>query len=159
MKLKLTFLLEDLHAANKACEQMLQADISKSDIHFLAKPGTNLGLLQPATVVEKSNLVVDALRGILIGAVLGLLAGIYVLIFPAWMTETPAWYTFSAWYVVLSITTLIGAIFMAFASALIGAHLFNNHLGRYQSRINKGAILMIVRAPFYKVSRIRNLMH
>ena len=159
MKLKLTFLCADLRAANKACEQMLLANISKRDIHFLAKPGTNLGLLPVATVAEKSNLVLDALRGTFIGASLGLLAGIYVLIFPAWMTETPLWYTTTAWHVVLSITTLIGAIVMALASALIGAHLFNNHLGRYQGRINKGAILMIVRTPFYKVSTIRNLMH
>lgn len=158
MKRKLAFILPDINAANLAADKMLLARIDDKHIHFLAKSGTDLGLLQPANTVEKTNVLSDAMRGLLIGAFIGLLAGWYVLAFPPWMTESPLWYSSSHWSVILAITMLAGTFAATIGAALIGANLFNADLSRYQDRINQGAILMIVRVPFYKVSKVRRIM-
>jgi hypothetical protein len=158
MKLKLEFLLPDVKSANKACEKLLIARVEEKNIHFLARPDINLGKLQAATALEKSNMVHEGERGMLIGAGLGLLAGLYVLSFPPWITKSPLWYTNSDWYVVLLVTILAGAFSVAFGAALLGVNLFNSDLKRYKNRIDKGEILMIVRVPFYKVNTIRKMM-
>jgi hypothetical protein len=158
MQRRLEFILPDIHAANQAADKMLLARIDDCYIHFLAKPDTDLGLLKPASTAEKTNLVSDAGRGVFIGAFIGLLAGCYVLIFPPWMTESPMWYTNSHWSVVLAITMFVGAVAATIGAALIGVNLFNANLNRYKDSINQGAILMIVRVPFYKVSKVRSIM-
>lgn len=158
MQRKLEFILPDIAAANQAADKMLLARIDDSCIHFLAKPNTDLGLLKPASTTEKTNVVSDAARGIFIGAFVGLLGGAYVLLFPPWMTASPLWYTSSHWSVVLAITMLTGALAATIGAALIGVNLFNTDLNRFKDRINQGAILMIVRVPFYKVGKVRRMM-
>lgn len=158
MKRRLEFILPDIRAANLAADKMLLGRIDESRIHFLAKPGTDLGLLKPASTTEKTNLVLDAGRGGLMGAFIGVLTGWYVLAFPPWMTVSPLWYTSSHWSVVLLITMLAGAVAAAIGAALIGVNLFNTDLSSYKDRINQGEILMIVRVPFYKVGKVNRLM-
>jgi len=158
MQRRLIFILPDIGAANQAADKMLLARIDDSHIHFLAKPDTDLGLLKPATTSEKTNLVLDAWRGVYIGAFIGLLGGCYVLLFPPWMTVSPLWYSSAHWSVVLAITMLAGALAATIGAALIGVNLFNTDLNRFKDRINQGEILMIVRVPFYKVSKVRRIM-
>jgi len=50
---RLEFILPDISAANQAANKMLLARIDDSHNHFLAKPGTDLGVLKPATTSEK----------------------------------------------------------------------------------------------------------
>ena len=157
--MKLEFMLPDIKAANQACEQMLLARIENKNIHFLAKPGTNLGKLQLATAIEKTNIIHEGERGILIGAGLGLLAGLYVLTVPPWLTNSPLWFTNSPWFVILATTAVIGTVSVAIGAALLGVNLFNTDLNRFKSRINRGEILMIVSVPFYRAKEIRNIMN
>jgi len=158
MKLKLEFLLPDLKSANKVCEKLLVARVEENNIHFLARPDINLGKLQAATALEKSNMVHEGERGVLIGAGFGLLVGLYVLNFPPWITKSPLWYTDTDWYIVLLVTVLAGAFSVAFGAALLGVNVFNSDLKRYKNRIDKGEILMMVKVPFYKVSAIRKIV-
>jgi hypothetical protein len=159
MKIKLEFILPDIKAANQACEQMLLARVDDKYIHFLAKPDTDLGKLKSATDIEKTNIIHEGERGVLIGAGLGLLAGLYVLLVPPWLTNSPLWFTNSPWFVILAITTVIGAISVAIGSALLGVNLFNTDLNRFKSKIDKGGILMIVSVPFYRAQEIRSIMN
>ena len=158
MKLKLEFLLPDIKAANQACDRLLLARIGENQIHFLANPGIELGKLQAATALEKSNIIHEGERGVLIGAGIGLLAGLYVLKFPPWLTNSPLWYTNTQWYIVLAITIFAGTFSVAFGAALLGVNIFNSDLKRYKSRIDKGELLMIVTVPFYEVNKIRKAM-
>jgi hypothetical protein len=137
---------------------LLLARVTESRIHFLAKPDIELGKLNAATALEKTNIIHEGERGILMGAGLGFMAGLYVLKFPPWLTQSPLWYTNSHWYIVLIITILAGAFFVAFGSALLGVNLFNSDLKRYKTRIDKGEILMIVTVPFYEANKIRKVM-
>jgi len=158
MKLKLEFLLPNMNAANKACDILLLARVNEKDIHFLAKLGTDMGKLKTASALEKTNIIHEGQRGVLIGAGVGLLVGLFVLIFPSWITYSPLWYTNSHWYVVLAVTMLAGAISVAVGAALLGVNVFNADLKHYKNRIDKGEVLMMVTVPFYSARKIRKLI-
>lgn len=158
MKIKLEFMLPDVNVADKAGDKMLLARIEDKHIHFLAKPGTDLGNLQPATAIEKTNIIHEGERGLLVGAGLGLLGGMYVLAVPKWFTYSPVWFTNSPWYVVLGTTIACGAISVAIGAALLGVNIFNTDLARYKKRIQDGGVLMIVAVPLFRAHEIRKIM-
>jgi hypothetical protein len=158
MKLKLEFLLPDIKSANQSCEKLLIARVEEKNIHFIARQDINLGKLQAATALEKTNMIHEGERGMLIGAGLGFLTGLYILYFPPWITKSPLWYTDTHWYIVLLVTMLAGAFCVALGAALLGVNLFNSDLKRYKNRIDKGEILMIVTVPFYKANKVRKIM-
>src|SRR2546427_9972623 len=110
MRRKLEFIFPDVKTARHAWKEMLLACIEDKHIHFLAKPGTNLGKLHPANVLERTDTIHEGEWGVLIGAALGLLAGILALAFPPW-------YTNAHWTVILAVTTACGAITGAFSMA------------------------------------------
>ncbi len=158
MNLKLNFLLPDIKVANQASQAMLLARVEDKDVCFLARPGTNLGKLQPATAIEATNTINEGLKGVLMGAGLGLLGGLYVLYFPAWVTESPLWFTNASDWVILSVTTLIGALTAAFGAAILGFNILNTDLAKYQSRIDDGAVLMIVTVPYQRAKEIHKIV-
>ncbi|MES2501619.1 MAG: hypothetical protein V4545_03350 [Pseudomonadota bacterium] len=158
MNQKLNFLLPDMKVANQASQALLLARVEDKNVCFLAKPGTDLGLLQPATAAEATNTINEGLKGVLMGAGLGLLGGLYVLYFPAWVTESPLWFTNTSDWVILSVTTLIGAAAAAFGAAMLGINILNTDLAKYQTRIDDGAVLMIVTVPYQRAKEIRKIV-
>ena len=151
-------MLPDVESAELAGDQMLLARVNDKYIHFLAKHDVDLGDLQPATALEKSNMIHEGERGLLIGAGLGFLAGVYVLAVPKWLTYSPVWFTDSPWYIVLLATTIFGAVAVAIGAAMLGVNLFNTDLAKYRAALHQGGVLMIVAVPFYRVSEIRKIM-
>lgn len=158
MNLKLKFLLPNIKAAHEASEAMLLARIEDNNVYFLAKSGVNLGKLQTANVLEATNAVHEGLRGILLGAGIGLLGGLYVLYFPLWVTDSPAWFTNASPFAILASTSLIGAAATAIGAAMLGVNLFNTDFNQYKKRIEEGAVLMIVSAPFNRANEIRQIV-
>ncbi|PPC85852.1 MAG: hypothetical protein CTY37_07300 [Methylotenera sp.] len=158
MNLKLNFLLPDMKVANQASQAMLLARVEDKNVCFLARPGTNLGLLQPATALEATNTFNEGLKGILMGAGLGLLGGLYVLYFPAWFTDSPLWFTNASDFAILTVTTFIGAVAAAIGAALLGVNILNTDLTKYGTRINDGAVLMIVSVPYRRANEIRKIV-
>ncbi|MES2547510.1 MAG: hypothetical protein V4575_07355 [Pseudomonadota bacterium] len=158
MKLKLHFLLPDMKVANQASQAMLLARVEDKDVCFLARPGTNLGVLHEAPAIEATNTINEGLKGIFMGAAIGLLGGLYVLYFPPWFTESPLWFTNTSDWIILSVTTLAGAAAAAFGAALLGFNILNTNLAKYQSRIDSGAVLMIVTVPYQRAKEIRKIV-
>ncbi|MEO6117930.1 MAG: hypothetical protein ABIP37_02540 [Methylotenera sp.] len=158
MNVKLKFLLHDVKTANQVRKELLLARVDDENIHFLAKPGTDLGQLPPATSMEKTNSLHEGERGILYGAIFGLLAGLYVLTFPTWLTTSPVWYTNSKWYVILAVTTISGAAFVAIGAALLGVNLLNSNLDKFKDKMAHGEVLAIVTIPFYRIKEIRKII-
>ncbi|MBX9676661.1 MAG: hypothetical protein K2V71_08685 [Methylotenera sp.] len=158
MNLKLNFLLPDMKVANQASQAMLLARVEDKNVCFLARPGTNLGLLQSATALEATNTFNEGLKGILMGAGLGLLGGLYVLYFPAWFTDSPLWFTNASDFAILTVTTFIGAVAAAIGAALLGVNILNTDLTKYETRINDGAVLMIVSVPYRRANEIRKIV-
>lgn len=64
----------------------------------------------------------EGLHGIVYGAVIGLLIGVYVLFFPLWITASPAWYTHAPWFVIIAVTTLTSMLLLGLGAAMLGSH-------------------------------------
>lgn len=150
MRRKLEFMFPDVKTARHAWKEMLLARVEDKHIHFLTKPGTELGKLHPADVLEKTDAIHEGEWGVLIGAGLGLLAGILALAFPPW-------YANMHWSAILAITTVFGAITGAIGMGMLGVNLPNSDLNAFQDRIAQGEILMIVSVPLYRVREIRQI--
>ena len=154
MRPRLKFLLPDIKTANKASEALLLARIEDKNIAFLANPDTNLGELRPASAIESTNIVNEAEKGILYGATVGLLVGLYMHYFQPWITESMNVH----WMVLVGVLMVFGAALSAIGAAVFGTNFFNDDLKNYQSKIEQGAILMIVTAPFQRSNEIRRIV-
>lgn len=154
MREHLKFLLPNIQAANQASEALLLARIDNRNISFLARPGIRLGKLQTASMIESSNMVNGGQRGILIGASIGLLFGLYTHFFQPWITET----MHLNWMVLVGALMVLGAALSAIGAALFGSNLINDDLEKYKKRIGEGAILMIVSAPFQRSNEITKIV-
>lgn len=156
MRRKLYFVFPDAKTARHAWKEMLLACIDDRHIHFLVKPGTQLGKLHPANVLERTDTLHEGELGLFVGAGLGLLAGIGVLISPH--AYFPMWYTDMHWSGILAITTAFGAIVGSIGMALLGVNLSNSDLDALKGRIEQGEVLMIVAVPLHRVAEIRKLV-
>ncbi len=154
MGTQLTFLLPDIDTANQASQALLLAHVDNNNICFLAKPGTNLGKLQVANVLESTNEIKAGGKGVLIGAIVGLLIGLYAHYFQPWVTES----MYVNWMVLVGVLMIFGAATSVIGAAIFGTNLFNNDLKKYKSKIDKGAILMIVSAPFQRSNEIAKIV-
>ena len=77
---RLYYLLPDVASAQEMMNELLLARIEARHMHFLAKRGTPLYDLPEASVLQKTDIIPGAERGMLIGGVAGLLGGILVVL-------------------------------------------------------------------------------
>ena len=154
MREQLKFLLPDIQTANQASKALLLAKVDNKNICFLAKPDIDLGELQAASTLESSNMINGGEKGILIGATVGLLFGLYTHFFQPWITESMN----VNWMVLVGALMLLGAALSAIGAAVFGTNFFNDDLKKYKQRIDDGAILMIVSAPFQRSNEITNIV-
>ena len=157
MKRKLYFMLPDVKTARHAWKEMLLACVDDRNIHFLARPGTQMGkMMQPADVFERTDTIHEAGMGVLIGGALGLAAGILTLFVPH--IYFPLWYSDMSWSGILAITTAVGALSGSIGMALLGVGLSNTDLDAVQDRISRGEVLMIVVVPLHRLAEIRRVV-
>ena len=156
MKRRLYFMLPNIKAARTVWKEMLLACVDNRNIHILAKPGTSLGRMQPADVLERTDTLHEGGLGILLGASLGLVAGILTLIVPS--DYFPVWYTNLEWSGILAITMVVGAFSGAIGMAFMGVGLPNTDLDGASDRIANGEIMMIVGVPLERVNEISRIV-
>ena len=154
MREHLKFLLPNIQAANQASEALLLARIDNKNISFMARPGLALGKLQAASMVESSNMINGGARGILFGATIGLILGLYTHYFQPWVTEP----MHINWIVLVGAIMVLGAALSAIGAALLGSNRINDDLVKYKKRIDEGAILMIVAAPYQRSDEITKVV-
>ncbi len=150
MREQLKFLLPDIDTANQAAKALLVAKIDNKNICFLANPSVNLGQLQPASTLKSTNVINEGEKGILIGAFIGLLFGLYAHFFQPWITASMN----VNWMVLVGALMVLGAALSAIGAAVFGSNFFNDDFKKYKKRIDEGSILMIVTAPFQRSDEI-----
>lgn len=154
MKSKLKFLLPDIATAHQVAGSLMLASVDNEDISFLAKPGTDLGQLQAANIIESTKIINEDEKdrgGILIGAVIGLLTGAFIhYIYPSITTSMGI-----HWIVIVAIATLLGALASMICAAVFRVNFFGAKVKKYKDKIESGAILMIVTTPFRHTNEIR----
>lgn len=153
-RMRLYFMLPDVASATATANELLLARIEDRRMHFLARRGTRLGDLHEASILQKSDVRHGAAIGLMGGAILGIVAGVLVLLFPP--TAEPMR------LVVILATTLIGAFLGMWMSTLVASAVPNSHLKRFEEAIERGSVLMMVdvrRGEREKVERIVTMRH
>jgi hypothetical protein len=149
MRRRLYFVLPDLGSAIRTGNDLLLARVEDRYMHFLAKRGMSLGQLHEADVFQKSDLRHSVQLGFTLGGCAGFLLGIYIYLTPPEGTNLQ----------LVTILTVVGALFGAWAASMIGISTPNTALKRFEAAIGEGRVLLMVDVPKDRVEEIQELVH
>src|SRR5438552_17951029 len=136
MRRRMYFLLPNLGSVIQTVNHRLLARVEDSHMHFLAKRGMSLGQLHEANYLQKSDCVHGAELGFVLGGVGGFLIGIYIYLTP------PDGVTLQL--VTVLISTVIGAVFGAWASSLVAMPVPTTRLKPSQKAVDAGKLQRMV---------------
>jgi hypothetical protein len=151
MRRRLYFLLPDLGSAVQTANDLLLGRVEDRHMHFLARRGTSLGKLREAGYLQKSDAVHGAELGFVIGGVGGFLIGIYVYLTPPDGVALQL--------VTVLVSTVIGALFGAWAASLVAMSVPNSRLKVFQKEIDAGKILLMLDVVPSRIEEIQELVH
>ncbi|HVE50307.1 MAG TPA: DUF1269 domain-containing protein [Casimicrobiaceae bacterium] len=150
MRRRLYWLAPNVESAQRIADDLLLARVDDRHMHFMARPGTNLGKLHEASFLQTSDVRNAAMIGVLIGGFLGAVSG--------WLL---AQYGYEGRFMGVGgvlLMTLVSAGFGFFASTLVGARVPNSSLKQFRSDIESGQILVMVDVPLHKVDDVQKHM-
>jgi len=150
MRRRLYFVMPDVASAQQTMNDLLLARVEERHIHCLARRGTPMDGLHEANLLQKTDLVPGAERGLLIGWAGGILLGIVLVLMPPEGLKLQL--------VTVLLTGLAGGLFGAWVSSLTGAGVPNSRLLVFAKDIEEGKILMMVDVPARRVEEIRALV-
>lgn len=148
---RLYFLLPDITMTNQVVDELLLKRIDDHHIHVVAKEGIPLGDLPEANLLQKSDFIPAVERGLAVGGITGMLAGLAAITFP------PAGLVLGGGAVLG--TSLAGAGVGAWVSGMIGVDVRNTQIERFEAALDKGEILVMVDVPKDRVEAIEKLVH
>ena len=147
---RLYFLVPTVASARMINDELLLARVEERHIHVIAKEGTEMEDLPEATLAQKSDVIPALERGIAIGGVGGVLAGIVAVTFP------PAGLALGGGAILA--TGIAGVSLGSLMSTMIGLDVPNSRLEKFQDSIEKGELLMLVDVPKDRVEEIDELV-
>lgn len=151
MRRRILYLLPDHASARRMMDDLLLARVEERHIHFLARRGSPMEGLHEASIAQKSDLVHGAQMGLMLGAILGCALGAVV----AYTLET----TDTLRIVTVLAATILGALFGAWVSSMVGSAVPNSRLQQFHKAIEEGKILLMVDVPETRVDEIRERLH
>ncbi len=147
---RLYFMLPDLDTTKIVVDELLLKRIDEHHIHVVAKEGTPMGDLPEANLLQKSDFIPAMERGLAVGGITGILAGIAAVTFP------PAGLILGGGAILG--TSLAGAGIGAWISGMIGMDVPNSQIEKFEGAIEKGEVLMMVDIPKERVDEIEALV-
>ncbi|MDB5762129.1 MAG: hypothetical protein JWQ21_1124, partial [Herminiimonas sp.] len=149
MRHRLFYLLPDINSAMQARNDLLINCIEKRHIHFMANC-----ILPPelpeANLFHKTDIVHGAEIGMLVGAGLGIVFGLWLVNFPFdYVSFKPALILFA---------TAFGIAFGGWAASMAAAAVPNSRLAAFYPEIERGKILLIVDVPSRRVTEIEEML-
>lgn len=145
MRRRLYFVLPDVQSARQMLDEMLLARIEERHIRFLGQRDTLPPDLPQASPLQKSDAIHGALTGIVVGGACGVLAGVLFFLFPPGIELK---------LVAILVTAIVGAMFGAWVSSMIGMSVPNSRLKRFDADIVSGRLLMMIDVPLRRVAEI-----
>lgn len=147
MRRRLYWLAPNLESAKRMNDDLLLDKVEDRHMHFLARRGMDLGSLHEASVLQKSDVRHAAIIGVLLGGLLGALAGWLLAQYPI------EGMTIGVGGVLLM--AAFGAGFGFFASTLVGSSVPNSSLRQFSDDIERGMILVMVDVPLHRVEEVQ----
>jgi len=146
---RIYFLVPDLNTAATVTDELLLARIEERHIHVIAREGTELGNLPKASLLQTSDVIPAVERGLAVGGVTGILAGVAAVSFP------PAGVVLGGGAILA--TALAGSGIGAWMASMIGVDVTNSRIKKFEEYIEKGDILFLVDVPKERVEQIEAL--
>ncbi|GIX22979.1 MULTISPECIES: hypothetical protein [Caldimonas] len=147
MRRRIYWLLPDLASARRTMDDLLLARIAEPHIHFVARDDIDMSGLHAANVLQTSDVLRAAQLGLVIGGVVGTVAGVVVAIFFPIVGDSPQWG-------VAAVLAVLGGLFGAWAASMIGISTPSHRLERFRPAIEQGQILLMVDVPRSRVAEI-----
>ena len=147
---RLYFMVPDVDTAKTVVDELLLKRVDEHHIHVVAKEGTPMGDLPEANLLQKSDFIPAMERGLAVGGITGLVAGLAAMTFP------PAGLVLAGGAVLG--TSLAGAGIGAWISGMIGMDVPNSQIEKFAEAIEKGEVLMMVDIPKTRVEEIEALV-
>lgn len=150
---RLYFLIPTVDSATLIVNELLLARIEERHIHIVARDHALLerAHLPEANLFQESDFIPALERGLAVGGVTGLLAGVAAVTFP------PAGLVLGGGAVLA--TSLLGAGLGAWAASMIGVSAPNTQLTRFEQALAQGQLLMLIDVPKSRVEEITELVH
>lgn len=147
MRRRIYWLLPDLASARRTMDDLLLARVAEQHLHFVAREGADMTGLHPANILQTSDVVRAAQSGLVVGGVVGALAGgLAAWYFPV-VGDEPQWG-------LVAVLAIMGALLGAWSSSMIGVSTPSHRLARFEPAIAAGQILLMVDAPRSRVGEI-----
>ena len=147
MSRRIYWLLPDRESAKTTMNDLLLAGIEARRIHFVGREDTDMTGLNPANVLQTSDVVRAAEMGLILGAGVGALLGGLVAVHYPIVGYEPNWGVGAA-------VAIAGAIFGTWTSTMIGVSTPSKRLARFEQQIEQGQILLMVDVPMWQVEKI-----
>lgn len=147
---RLYFTVPDLNTAHTVVDELLLKRVEERHIHVIAKDGTPLGDLPEANLLQKSDFIPAMERGLAMGGITGVLAGIAAVSVPA------AGLVLGGGAILA--TGLLGAGIGSWISGMIGMDVKNSQIAQFEAAIEAGEILMMVDVAKDRVTEIEDLV-
>ena len=147
---RLYFMVPDIDTAKTVVDELLLKRVDEHHIHVVAKEGTPMGDLPEANLLQKSDFIPAMERGLAVGGITGVIAGIAAVSFP------PAGLVLGGGAILG--TSLAGAGIGAWISGMIGMDVPNTQIEKFEGAIEKGEVLMMVDIPKTRVEEIEALV-
>ena len=147
MKQRIYWLLPDLASAGRTMTDLLRCGIESRDIHFAARDGVDLTGLHAANVLQTSDVLHAAQRGLVFGGATGLLVALF---FPI-AGDAPQWE-------VAGLLAVLGCVFGAWCASMIGISIPSPRLARFETAIGEGRILLMVDVPYSQGQAVASLL-
>ena len=151
MSKRIYWLLPDLESARKTMNDLLIAQVTVGNIHFLAREGTDMSRLHEANVLQTTDVIRSAQYGLTIGGATGAVVGTIAAVFFPIVGDAPQWG-------MAALLAVVGGGFGAWASSLIGISTPSQRLKRFEGAVEQGQILLMVDVPRSRVKEIEALL-
>ena len=151
MSRRIYWLIPDTASAREAVNDLLLARVPVQHIHCAGREGMNLSGLHPANVLQTTDVIYAAEAGLLIGGTIGVAAGVLVAMYYPIGIDSMQWG-------VVGILGVLGGLFGAWSSSMIGISVPSHRLKRFEAAIEEGQILLMVDVPNLQVKEIEALL-
>lgn len=151
MSRRIYWLIPDVASARQTVNDLLIARVPVQHIHCFGRDGMNLSGLHPANVFQTTDVIYAAELGLLIGGAIGVAAGVLVALY------YPLGFQSLQWGIVV-ILGVLGGLFGAWSSSMIGISMPSHRLKRFEAAIERGEILLMVDVSGLQVKAIEELL-